>query len=205
MNDFDNEYFLLSKPRDRADIPFLSPDTNTMDRDFRYARQDPFSPPLGFVNGTKDYNLKRGVKSVRIPPPILFNGSNMLVQGDTREALLELDIPNMCMHPAIYVHDDDQWYEDYWYVAFTERFDCWDRDTSTFDEENVIELGGFRLHQVYTYSLNAELLEKTPLKDRLLFQMGGVTNAPFVCHKSLYPLLHGADGKGAQLTLIKDF
>lgn len=45
--------------------------------------------------------------------------------------------------------------------------------------------------KAYTYSLDAELLAKTPLESRLLFQMGGVTSAPFVCHESLYPLLHG--------------
>lgn len=202
---FDDEYYLLTKPRGRNDVPFLTPDNDTEDRNFRCAPQDPHSPPLTFFNGSREYTAKRGVQPIRVPPPILFNGSNMLVQSDVRDALLEMRIPNLCTHPAVYTHDDGKAYRNYWYLAFTERFDCWDRENSDYDEDNFIESGGATLHGVYTYSLNAELLEKMPLEQRLLFQMGGVTSAPFVCHKSLYPLLHGAEGKGAQLTLIKDF
>lgn len=206
MTDVNDEYYFIDKVPMRDDIPSLSASGDTVNRDYNYARQPPFSPPLTFVNGASAYNAKRGIQSVRVPPEILFNGSNMLVKQDVRDALLNLEIPNLCMHPSVYIHDDGTWYEDYWYLAFTERFDCWDRATSDYDKDSgPIRLGGFVLESVFSYSLDADLLSKTPLRERLFFQMGGVTDAPFVCHKSLFPLFHGTNGKGAELTLITDF
>lgn len=203
MNDFNEEYYLIGKVPMRDDIPSLTASGDTVDRDYNYARQSSSSLPLTFVNGAKAYNARRGIQSVRVPPEILFNGSNMLVKTDVRDELLELDIPNLCLHPSIYVHDDGNRYEDYWYVAFTERFDCWDRAKSDYDKNSgPIRLGGFVLESVFSYSLDADLLSKTPLRERLFFQMGGVTDAPLVCHKSLVPLFHGESGKGAELTII---
>lgn len=205
MNDYNNEYYLLAKVKRRDDIPSLSADDTTAEREYNYAKQDPFSPPLVFVNGAEEYNAKRGIQSVRVPPEILFEGSNMLVKPDVREALIDLDIPNLCMHPAVYIHDDGKWYEDYWYLAFTDRFDCWDRDASEYDRDTEpLRLGGFVLEEVYSYRLDGDVLDKTPLRERLFFQMGGTTAAQFICHQSLYPLFHGANGKGARMTLIAD-
>jgi hypothetical protein len=205
MNDFNQEYYFVSKPSGRNEIPYLTPNEETTVRDYRFARQDPFSPPLVFFNRGKEYKARQGIQSVRVPPQILFNGSNMLVPTDIRDQLLELEIPNLAMHPSVYIHDDGSWYEGYWYVAFTERFDCWDRKKSVYNDKLGIECGDSMLYEVHSFSLDEEILAKTPLKDRLLFQMGGITSAPLVCHKSLYPLLHGAEGKGAQLALITDF
>ena len=69
---------------------------------------------------------------MRVPPKILFDGSNLVVNDFIRENLLNYDMPNIFMHPAVYIHDDDKWYENYWYITFTEQFDCWDRKKSTY-------------------------------------------------------------------------
>jgi hypothetical protein len=205
MNNYDNEYYLLGKLKRRDDIPSLSADDRTSTRDYNHTRQDPSSPPLVFVNGAMEYNAKRGVQSIPTPPEILFDGSNMLVKLDVKEALLALKIPYLCMHPATYIHDDGKRYEDYWYVAFTDRFDCWDRKRSDYDRDSEpLRIGGSVLEEVYSYRLDVEALEKKPLRERLFFQMGGSTAAPLVCHESLYPIFHGTDGKGARLTLVAD-
>lgn len=203
--DFNSEYYFLSAPADRGNLPYLTPDEDTIDRDFRYAKQDPFSPPLFFWNGSKEYKAKKGIQTVRIPPRILFAGSNILVTTEMHDRLLTMGIPDMVTHPAVYTHDDDNWYEDYWFLAFTERFDCWDRANSICTKTKPLQIGGFELAQVLSYSLNADLLSKVPLEKRLFFQMGGTLDASFVCHKSLLPLLKGDDGNGAQFTLIEDF
>lgn len=199
-NKYDIDYFfILCANNDR--IPDLTPDTNTEDRTFRYERQPMGSPPLVFFNGGSDYQKKMKVKVIETPPEILFDGSNPLVPSRIREALLKLNIPNLHMHPSVYIHDDKKWYEDYWYMTFTQQLDCWDRTNSTYDDE-PIKLGGFINYSVYTYSLNEELLDKIPLEQRLLFEMGGTLEGKVVCHKSIKHLFIN---EGTQLTPIAEY
>jgi hypothetical protein len=201
MGKYDNDYYFVGKLKGREDLPSLTPDTNTEDRTFRYEEQPMASPPLVFFNGAAEYQKKLRVSVVKTPPIILFDGSNPLIPSRVREEFLKLDIPNMHMHPSVYIHDDKKWYEDYWYMTFTERFDCWDRKNSTYDEE-PLEMGGFTMYSIYTYSLNEELLDKTPLEQRLLFQMGGTLPAMIVCHKSIMRMFIN---EGTQLTKVSEY
>ena len=107
----------------------------------------------------------------------------------------------------LYIHDDGKWHENLWFMTITERLDCWDRNNSNYDQDDPpIRLGGFELDLVYKYSLNEELLDKIPLEQRLLFQMGGSIDAFFVCHQKLLGLfLHGGLKSGVKLTSIADY
>ena len=130
----------------------------------------------------------------------------MLVRDHIREVLFAKNIPNLHMHPAIYIHDDDKQYKEFWYMTFTERFDCWDRDNSNYEKESPpVRLGGFEFFSVYDYSLNCELLDKLPLEQRLLFEMGGEINGYTVCHESLAHLFRQDGKSGAELTLISHY
>lgn len=202
MSELNREYFLITEASNREGIPALTPDKNTQDRDFRFARQPVGSAPLFFYNGFKERHAKRGIGPMRKLPAILFEGNNLLVPDTVREHLLELDIPGLCIHPAVYMHDDGNWYEGYWYLAFDRRFDCWDRTKSVYDKSTPpIRLGGYELEEVTHYSLNEELILKTPMKERLFFQMGGTTDPFFVCHRSLFRLFHSTDGIVDMITL----
>jgi hypothetical protein len=66
-------------------------------------------------------------------------------------------------------------------VTFTKDFDCWDRKKSIYEPEPSYN----NWHTVYDYILDEELLEKTPLQERLLFKMGGSTLAPVLAHQSI--------------------
>jgi hypothetical protein len=185
-------------------LPALTPDANTENRNFQFEEQPTSSPPLIFYNGAKEYNLKRKVKSMKVAPDTLFAGSDVLVREVTREKLLELDIPHLHMHPAIYIHDDGNWYENYWYLTFTERMNCWDRTHSSYDPE-PLKLGGYELYEIYTYSIDQALFDKTNIHERLLFKMGGTTEGLLVCHERLRKVFNQGEGSGAMLTLIADY
>jgi hypothetical protein len=200
-NKYDNDYFFVEE-LDREGLPTLTPDKNTEDRTHGIEAQPMGSPPLVFFNGASDYQKKLNVKVVAKPPEILFNGSNLLVPSRIREALLKLNIPNLDMHPSVYIHDDKKWYEDYWYMTFTETFDCWDRTNSTYYDDDPLEMDEFPMYDVYTYSLNEELLDKIPLEQRLLFKMGGTALGMIVCHKSIKRLFIT---EGTQLTPIAEY
>lgn len=203
MNDYDQQYYFI-RSDDNDSLPDLTPDLNTEDRRFRYEQQPLGSPPLVFFNGAKDYQQKKRIPGIKVLPDILFDGSNLVIRSHIREALLNVDIAHLHMHPTIYIHDDGNWHEDYWYMTFTEQFDCWDRNNSNFEEE-PLELGSMELFSVYTYSLNKELLDEIPLEKRLLFKMGGTQDGYITCHQSLLKLFSGGEKSGAKLTRVADY
>lgn len=203
MHDFNSQYFFL-RPEEDERLPILTPDANTEDRRFGYLPQPVGSPPLVFVNGSRDYDIKLGIRGLAEPPGILFCGTDLVVKTSIRDALLRIDIPNLHMHPAVYIHDDGKWYEDYWFLTFLERFDCWDRTLSDFEDE-PLELGGHKLYSVYTYRLNSGLLDNTALNHRLLFKMGGTQDPYIVCHDSIAGIFRTRDANGVRLVSIADY
>lgn len=201
MSDYEQQYFILTE-RDEDSVPFLTPDKNTADRRFSFERQRVGSPPLIFTNGWRDRNLSKGIKdSVK---PILFHGNNVVVSSPIRESLLGIDVPGMYMHPAIYIDDRDQWHEEYWYLTFTELFDCWDRNTSTTSPPYTTA-DPTKRYEIITYGLDKDVLDKTPLEKRLLFKMGGTGAGYVFCHESIAGLFRRDLPNGAKLTLVEDY
>lgn len=201
MADYENEYFIL-EALEEDDVPFLTPDKATAKRQFSSERQTAGSPPLIFTNGWRARNRADGVTdTVR---PILFHGNNLVVSAVMRESLLHIDVAGMAMHPAIYIDDQDNRHEDYWYVAFTELFDCWDRVTSTISGGNNASKTSQR-YEVLAYGLDRKILDGTPLEKRLLFKMGGTTAGQLFCHESIAGLFRIDLPNGAKLTLVADY
>lgn len=202
MNNYDQEYFFIRSNDDNERLPYLRPDINTNERRFRNRAQPAGSAPLIFTNALKQDFRSAGKKDEAAD--ILFESSNFVVRDHIREGLLQFEIPNMYIHPSVYIDDRDQWHEDYWFLGFTSRFDCWDRTKSTYTPE-PLEIGDNEFFDMYTYSLNSKLLDETPLENRLLFQMGGTQDAMIVCHKSIAGIFRGNGKSGALLQGITDY
>jgi len=202
---YEDEYYFITKIKDDDRIPSLKPDLDTSNRNYDFEALPIGQAPLRFFNAWKNENLAGGIRS--IAPDVLFDGTNLVVIDKIRERLLNYEIPNFHIYPSIYIDDKDHWHEDRWYLTFTERFDCWDRNTSNYDKEGPpIRLGGFEYHQVYNYKFNEELMRKTPLEQRLLFKMGGTLDAYIVAHASILIKLFGAPGSnGAEYIRVADY
>lgn len=201
---YDNDYFFISKRDGDKTLPFLVPDRNTEGTNFEFEVLPFGSPPLVFHNGWKKEYKERNI--VTTTPDILFSGSDLVVRSPIREKLLALELPNVHLQPTVYIDDRDEWHEDYWYLTFPERLDCWDRDSSDYEQDiEPIRLGGFELYQVYAYSLDGKLLDTVPTPERLLFKMGGTISANVLCHTSLLPIFSGGGKSGAQLTPVPEF
>lgn len=194
MSKYDQDYFLVVKDSEDQRLPELAATDNTESRLYRYERQPIGSAPLVFSNGWKEDNLQAKVKDT--VADILFDGSNLMVAGRIREHLVAYDIPDLGIHPAIYIDDRDVWHEDYWYLAFAQEFDCWDRSTSSYNPR-AIDMGGEKSYKVRSYSLNVHLLDKTPLERRLLFKMGGTVDGKVFCHQSLESIFRSTGSSGA--------
>lgn len=196
MSKYDQDYFSIVKDTKDERLPELAATDNTENRQFQFARQPVGSAPLVFTNGWREDNLENKVKDT--VADILFDGADFMVKSHIRERLLAYDIPHLAIHPAVYIDDREVWHEDYWYFTFTDVFDCWDRDKSNYNSKPLV-VGGKKNYNVRSFSLNVELLDNTPLENRLLFKMGGTIDGHVACHKSLAPIFRGGGGNGAVL------
>ncbi len=200
MTDFAQQYFFLSRPRHEA-LPYLQPTKETAALNFRFEPVPRDSKPLKFCNGLADSQKDRVVAARRSLPEVLFSGTDLVVRSSISERLLKADIPNLVVQASIYIDESNVCHEDYWYLTFTKRFDCWDREKSDY-RAKPLELGGMALYSVYEYKLNEELLATTALKDRQLFKMGGVNPAPVTVHKSLAGVFRCVPEAALQLVAV---
>lgn len=207
MSNHDKQYFFILQPRDddrTVDVlPFLTPDESTAKLPFEYEVMPVGTKPLVFFNGLKEMSQRYGYAMVRKPPAVLFAGNHPVVSGDIREKLLKLELPNVALQPAIFVDDWGAWHEDYWFMTFLDRLDCWDRQASDHSDP-PLSLGGIDLYQVYRFSLDQKVLDKTPLLERTVFQMGAAQEGFVVAHQSVAAIFR-AHGDGAQILPITDY
>ncbi len=204
MSKYDSEYFFIRKPKNNAALPFLSPDNDTADRNFRFEPQLAGAAPLIFNNTWVGENKKNGTKSVVVD--VMFEGDDLVVHARIRDKLLLLNIPEVYIHRAIYIDDIGNRHEDFWYLTFPNRLDCWDRDYSDYERDDPpVRLGGFEMYQIYEYSFDSEVLDKLELKDRLLFKMGGSLDGFIVCHVSIASIFSGGPVGTVELTQISEY
>lgn len=162
------------------------------------------SAPLVFFNGASDYQRKLGIQMIKVPPQIVFEGSNLVVDDVIREALLGRNFPNLHIHPAVYIHDDGKRYDNYWYLTFSRKFDCWDRKTSSY-HPRPISFGGEDTYEVVDYHLSDEVMDATPIEQRLLFKMGGTNAGSIVCHESIVQFFGAGQASGADIVRIDKY
>lgn len=201
MTEYDHDYYFIRWNEEQGNLPILSPDVSTNER--RYVANPPLagSAPLIFTNGFKDEFKQRQVKD--FAADILFEGSHFIVRDHIRERLLLLDLPNVYLHPAVYIDDSETWHEDYWFVGVTKEVDCWDHDKSAYAPQTIV-IGDSVRYSVYEYVLDPKKIDDVPLNERLLFQMGGTTSRMITCHKSIIAIF-SADGRsGAAVELVVD-
>ncbi|WP_374580421.1 hypothetical protein [Pseudoduganella sp.] len=200
MNSIDREYYILEHARSAAPVrPHAFHETR--ERDYRNLPCAPDSPPLAFFNGSRKSNRQQGIPALPEPPRVMLDGVNLLVRKPVHDALAARGITGLRAQPAWYVHDDKSLHDDYCYLSFEGTFDCWDRELSDYDrDDDAGSLGA----SVYTFSLDAQLLARTPLPQRLLFVMGGCFAPPLVCHESLLPLFQDDGNSGVSAVALPE-
>jgi hypothetical protein len=162
----------------------LTPDADTSAKPYTHKAQPQGQKPFIFHNGALDWQRERGIVPLDPPPRVMFDGSNVMVVHEIAKELWDYEIPNLAIQSAIYIDHKNQWHENYWFLTFTEKFDCWDRKHSTYDPKPMPHTNP-PWYEVDTYSLNDKLLRETSLAARRLFKMGGTTDGNVVAHESV--------------------
>jgi hypothetical protein len=132
MGRFDKEYFFLQSPAD-VRYPELSPDQDTVLKPYETEVLPFGQKPLIFTNGNLEMCLEAGQRPVDPPPDVLFHGDDLVVREYLAKKLEDMEIPNLAIQPAIFIDHKKKWHEDYWFLTFTKRFDCWDREKSRYN------------------------------------------------------------------------
>lgn len=90
----------------------------------------------------------------------------------------------ICSHQYIYINDEGEWLDDYWFLTFYKTLDCWDSGRSVvdvFEDDEDDDLGGIEpTIEVDKFVLESEVLDEIPKNERLLFKMGGNVSKSYV-------------------------
>jgi hypothetical protein len=206
MSDLEDEYYFIAKAPERPELPFLKPDEATVNLNFNFEAAPLGQAPFKFTNAWGDKRRQLGVRT--IVPPVMFCGNDLVIEDKLRLRLVHHgDIPDLHIYPSVYVDDTGRQHENYWFLTFADRFDCWDRDRSEYDrDEPPVLLGGLEYHQVYKYKFNADVMKERPLEQRLLFKLGGTLDAYIVAHSSILTKFFGSPGvNGAEYIKVSDY
>ncbi len=185
MTDFNEEYFIILE-NDKPCYPTLAAKGSTSDRPYGRRELSRGGPPLMFIDGFRDEHLRDGVREVLTD--VLFDGANMVVTSKIKNGLEQFDIDGLQYYPAIYIDNAGTWHEDYWYLNFYKRIDCWDRKLSAYDSD-FDESDPHNFADVDKYSLDADKLAKIPEKKRIMFKMGRSTGQYIFAHKKVAKFL----------------
>jgi len=203
---FDDEYFIITQPREddkRYDLlPDLGPDENTAELSFRNEALPVGHKPLVFRNSAKGFRDRRGMTTMKAPPDVLFDGDNPVVRSHIREKLLALNISNLVLQPSIFIDDWGKWHEDFWYLTFLETFHCWNKANCDLGEK--IKVVDEYVYTIYRVSLDDTIMKATPLEERLLFQLDTLPGL-VLAHRSVAGLFRAGGKSGALVVSLQDY
>lgn len=181
MNNFDDEYYIILE-NSQPYYPTLTAKGSTADRPYGRKELTLGEAPLTFIDGFRDEHLKKGIKEVLTD--VLFDSTNMVVSTKIKKGLDEFNIPNLQFYPTTYIDNDGNWHEDYWYMNFYQRLDCWDRTKSEYDDD-FDESDPYDFADVDKYHLDSSKLIDIPESERLMFKMGRSAGQYIFAHKRI--------------------
>ena len=196
---YDEQYYILM---DKADdlYPNLVADTATASRDYDFDPLPPFSMPVVFKNATAFEHPEWKDKFHTYP--FLKTLSSFIVTKDIYLNLRDLiDLKKMKFHPAVYISDDDNMYENYWYLNIYSDFDCWDREKSKYDSF----LGDDSAPEIEKYVLNSDILNEVKEEDRLIFRMGWDLGSNLFVHQRIIDYFESANITGYRAFKVSEY
>ncbi len=123
MKNYDDEYYLVRRTFNN-DRVYVDATKKTAHREYG-SEWLAAGEPLFFENSYRERDIKEGIQHVI--PYILLEGSDLIVNDIVRDFFKYLDISGLQIYPAVYIDDDLDWHENFWFLNFFESLDCWDR------------------------------------------------------------------------------
>lgn len=200
MKKYDEVYYIAKKPFGENQL-YIKADLKTAERGYHYKKVPLGEAPFFFQNSYKEEDKKKGNKWALTE--VLLVGSNLLVCDKIRDELKTYEIEGMQLYPSVYIDDENNWHENYWFLNFYEDFYYLDKNQSIVDidedddEDDDIE--------VFKYSLDVQKLNQIPEERRLLFKMGGATDAYIFVHQKIVDFIINNNFKGVRFFKVSEF
>lgn len=205
MSNYNSHYFIMES-LSGDDVLSLTPMSRTRSRRFRMVKLPPIGEPLFFENAFKEEFKAEDIKYEI--SEILMESLCFLCMPGVKDYLSSFDIEGLQFYPSVFIDDDSQWHDEYWYTGFHTKLDCWDRKLSKIvdygdddEDDDDIEIPP----TVEKFVLDSDVLDKIPEEERLLFVMGGVFNPHLFVHKRIVQYFIDAQVKGFHLYKLDDY
>ncbi len=200
MNKYNEEYYIAFEPKG-DNQPYVIADKKTTERGYHYKKVPLGGLPFFFYNRNKEKDRRNGKKWPITE--ILETGGDFLVNDFIRDEVIQYDIDGMQLYPSVYIDDDDNWHENYWFLNFYETFVYWDQGRSeivTIDE-NDDKYGA----EIDKYCLDEKKLFGIPEEKRLIFKMSGVGDPYVFFHQKIVDFLMTNNCRGIRFFKVSEF
>lgn len=204
---YDEQYYIAFEPHG-DDRLFAAADDTTSERGYHYIKPALGAPPFIFRNAYLDKDKKR---KVTWPiTDVLVVGGDLLVKEYIKNQICRFDTSGLYMQPSIYINDEGERLDDYWFLTFYKTLDCWDRDRSVvdiFEDDEDDDLDGIEpTIEVDKFVLDSEVLDEIPENERLLFKMGGnVSKSYVVVHQKVVDFFEKNNISGVRFFKLSEF
>jgi len=198
MNNYNDDYYISFKATPDQQYVSIRPDDKTGARKYNMIIPEPGSQPFFFINRWKEKDNRRGVKR-NLSDVFVASGSGWLVSNKVYDVLVKFNSQGVKYHPAVYIDDEGNWHEGYWFVGFYDRIDCVDKNLSTVSEKignNVV---------VDKYVLDQNVLDQVLEENRMMFMTKGDMDNYIFCHKTLVDALSHKLFNGVRFIKVSDY
>ena len=200
MSKYNEQYYIIEKPFGENSL-YIKADQKTANRGYHYKKTPFGEAPFFFHNSYKDRDKQEQIR--RQLTDIIVHGSGLLINNQVRDELKYLEVDGMQIYPSVYIDDDNEWHEDYWYLSFYEDLNCLDKENAEIDMDDFDDDDDDV--EVSKFSLADDALDKIPEERRLLFKIGGV-NMPYIfIHRKIADLFIQKGYTGFRFFTIADF
>lgn len=130
MTSIGDEYYFAFRP-DVEEIPILQADDKARAMKYRYHDLSAGGAPLRFANGFRAEFLAQGM--IENITDILHDAPFCLINADLHAELQQFPTRGLNLYPAVYIDNQNQYHENYWFTNFYQSQDIIDWDGSEFD------------------------------------------------------------------------
>ena len=199
MKKIQDQYFIIKKPL-ADEYPNLKVDKAFARTRFKISMPSPEDGTLKFTNMWRDDNHRDNITETI--EDVLFNGVYFLIRDNLYQKFHKKKLYKTGYYPAVYIDDQDQWHEDYWFVTVLNELDCWCRKNSDYDAKNVFFDGSCSINKIV---LDEEIINSIPLEERKIFKLGKSMPSRILVHESLANIILSANVTPECLIPLSDY
>jgi hypothetical protein len=198
VNNYNKDYYIINRPDNDA-LPSLGADKNTATLHYSTTPKKSNSP-LVFSNNLSENNRDYGI-SEEIGP-VLFNNNDIIINDNIYTELVGSGIDRVDFSPSIYIDDGGMWHENYWFMVVSDSIDCWSRSKSKYSNTEIKSTGA---RYIYSFYLDADILDKIPLQERLIFKIDKSALGLIFIHKTIADKLSLLCEGSCDLILVAEY